>query len=182
MYIIRGGVVLNKIAFIIGLLAVAFFVLSYLQKKRGFILALNLTSRVLYVVQYILLGAFEGAVLDVLGAASGAVAQSDGRAFIKKNKKLIFIAINTVIIVAGILLYQNIFSLFPLVGILLQTDALWLGKEKHIRIVSMLGCPFWFTYNFISGAYGSCIGDVLSFVALGVSLVRYDLLGRGERE
>ncbi len=172
---------MDKIAFVIGLLAVAFFVLSYLQKKRGVILAFNLTSRVLYVAQYLLLGAFEGAVLDVLGAASGAVAQSDERDFIKKNKKLIFVGINAVIIVAGVLLYQNIFSLFPLVGILLQTDALWLKKEKYIRIVSMLGCPFWFTYNFVSGAYGSCIGDVLSFAALGVSLVRYDILGRGKK-
>lgn len=171
---------MEKIAFVIGLLAVAFFVLSYLQKRRGIILATNLTSRVLYVVQYLLLGAFEGAVLDVLGAASGAVANADEREFIKKNKRVIFIGINAVIIVAGILLYQNIFSLFPLVGILLQTDALWLKKEKYIRIVSMLGCPFWFTYNFVSGAYGSCIGDVLSFVALGVSLLRYDILRKGD--
>ena len=171
---------MEKIAFAIGLLAVAFFVLSYLQKRRGVILATNLTSRVLYVVQYLLLGAFEGAVLDVLGAASGAVANTDEREFVKKNKRVVFIGINAIIIVAGILLYQNIFSLFPLVGILFQTDALWLKKEKYIRIVSMLGCPFWFTYNFVSGAYGSCIGDVLSFAALGVSLLRYDIFKKGE--
>ena len=171
---------MEKIAFAIGLLAVAFFVLSYLQKRRGVILATNLTSRVLYVVQYLLLGAFEGAVLDVLGAASGAVANTDEREFVKKNKRVVFIGINAIIIVAGILLYQNIFSLFPLVGILFQTDALWLKKEKYIRIVSMLGCPFWFTYNFVSGAYGSCIGDVLSFAALGISLLRYDIFKKGE--
>ena len=171
---------MEKIAFAIGLLAVAFFVLSYLQKRRGVILATNLTSRVLYVVQYLLLGAFEGAVLDVLGAASGAVANADERELVKKNKRVIFIGINAIIIIAGALLYKNIFSLFPLVGILFQTDALWLKKEKYIRIVSMLGCPFWFTYNFVSGAYGSCIGDVLSFAALGVSLLRYDILKKGE--
>ena len=171
---------MEKIAFVIGLLAVAFFVLSYLQKRRGVILATNLTSRVLYVVQYLLLGAFEGAVLDVLGAASGAVASSDERELVKKNKRVIFIGINAIIIIAGALLYKNIFSLFPLVGILLQTDALWLKKEKYIRIVSMLGCPFWFMYNFVSGAYGSCIGDVLSFAALGVSLLRYDILKKGK--
>ena len=173
---------MEKIAFAIGLLAVAFFVLSYLQKRRGVILATNLTSRVLYVVQYLLLGAFEGAVLDVLGAASGAVANADERELVKKNKRVIFIGINAVIIIAGVLLYKNIFSLFPLVGILFQTDALWLKKEKYIRIVSMLGCPFWFTYNFVSGAYGSCIGDVLSFAALGISLVRYDIMGRSEEK
>ena len=175
---------MDKVAFIIGLLAVAFFVLSYLQKRRGVILAFNLTSRVLYVVQYLLLGAFEGAVLDVLGAASGAVAQSDERDFIKKNKKLIFVGINTVIIVAGVLLYQNIFSLFPLVGILLQTDALWLKKEKYIRIVSLLGSPFWLVFNITSGAYGSAIGDTLSIVSILIAIYRYDISckRKGEKE
>ena len=77
---------MNTVAFIIGLLAVAFFVLSYLQKKRGVILTFNLISRVLYVVQYLLLGAIEGAVLDVLGSVSAAVAQRDENNFIKKHK------------------------------------------------------------------------------------------------
>ena len=171
---------MNTLAFIIGLLAVAFFVLSYLQKKRGVILTFNLISRVLYVVQYLLLGAIEGAVLDVLGSVSAAVAQRDENNFIKKHKKAIFLVINAVIIVVGILLYKNVYSLFPLVGILLHTDALWLKKEKHIRIISLIGCPFWFTYNIVSGAYGSCIGDVLTFVAIGTSILRYDILGKGE--
>jgi hypothetical protein len=168
---------MEKIALVVGLLAVALFLLSYLQKRRGLIVTFNLTSRVLYIVQYLLLGAFEGAVLDIWGAISAFLAQRSDKGFIKKFKIAIFVIINLLIVVSGILLYENIFSLFPMIGILLQAGALWLKNEKYIRIVSMLGCPFWFTYNFVSTAYGSCIGDALAFVSLGVSLVRYDILG-----
>jgi hypothetical protein len=41
--------------------------------------------------------------------------------------------------------------------------------------VSFLGSPFWLAYNFISGAYGSCIGDILSMVSIGISIYRYDV-------
>ncbi|MBO5653119.1 MAG: YgjV family protein, partial [Clostridia bacterium] len=51
------------------LAAVTFYLLGYLQKKRGTILTFNLTARVLYVLQYVLLGAFEGSELAALTEA-----------------------------------------------------------------------------------------------------------------
>ena len=54
-------------AHILGVLAVATFLLSFQFKKRRSIIAVNLTSRLLYILQYIFLGAFEGAVLDFMG-------------------------------------------------------------------------------------------------------------------
>ena len=162
---------LDWIALILGLSAVACFLLSYLQEKRNRILALNLTSRVLYVSQYLILGAWEGAAL----------AQKRECRWMKKCRILLFVTINAAVITVGLLLYRDLYSLLPMLGVLLQTDALWLKREKHIRILSMTGCPFWFIYNFHSGAYGSCVGDALAFLFLAVSLLRYDLLGKDKK-
>ena len=166
------------LALIAGLSAVACFLLSYLQRKRGRIVALNLTSRILYVAQYAILGAWEGAVLDVVGAVSAALAQRRDKVRMRQYAAWVFCVINVILIAAGLLLYRNVFSLLPLLGVMLQTDALWLRKEKHIRILSIIGCPFWFVYNLHSGAYGSCAGDFLAFLSLGISLLRYDIPGR----
>ena len=54
-------------AHILGVLAVIAFLLSFQFKTRRNIIAVNLTSRLLYILQYIFLGAFEGAVLDFIG-------------------------------------------------------------------------------------------------------------------
>ncbi|MBQ8879813.1 MAG: YgjV family protein [Clostridia bacterium] len=164
------------IAFLAGILAVTFFLLGYLQKKRKFILFFNLASRLLYIIQYVLLGAFAGAVLDVAGAISTFFAQNVDRPQFKKYKPLVFIINNIVLIGIGILLYKNVFSIFLIIGVTLQTDALWLKKEKYIRIISLICCPFCFTYNISSGAIGSCIGDVLAFVSLGYSYIMYDIV------
>ena len=122
------------------------------------------------------MGAFAGAVLDVVGALSTLMAQNIERPRLKKYKTLIFIINNLVIIGVGLLLYKNILSLFLIIGVTLQTDALWLKNEKHIRIISLICYPFCFIYNFKSFAYGSCIGDVLAFASISTSLIRYDIV------
>ena len=167
---------MEKFAFVAGILAVALFLLGYLQRKRGSIIAFNLGSRLLYIVQYILLGAFAGAVLDVVGAVSTLVAQNIHRPRFERHKTRIFVINNIVIVAIGALLYKNIFSIFLIIGVTLQTAALWLKNEKHIRIVSLVCCPFCFAYNLASSAYGSCIGDVLALLSISISLVRYDIL------
>ena len=167
---------MTKIAFIVGIFAVCLYLLGYLQKKRKYIIILNLSSRLLYIVQYILLGAFEGALLDVCGSASSVLAQNKDRGIIKKHLIPFFIGVNLAIIAIGLSLYVNVFSLFPIIGVLFHTSAFWINDEKWIRRVSLLGCPFWLIYNFASEAYGSCIGDVLSMVSIGIAMIRYDVL------
>lgn len=165
---------MEYIAFIVGVLAVTVYFLGYQQKKRNRIIVLNASSRILYIVQYILLGAFEGAALDVVGTISSLLARKKNTPFVKKHLKIFVIGVNLMIIAAGLPLYKNIFSLFPIIGVLLHTGAFWMDDEKKIRQVSLLGSPFWLIYNFISGAYGSCIGDILSIISILVAMCRYD--------
>lgn len=166
------------IAQAVGLSAVTAFLLSYQQKKRKNIIVLNATSRMLYILQYILLGAFEGAALDILGTISSVAAQNKDKSFIKRNVKKVFIAVNAVIFVVGLLMYKNVFSIFPVIGVFLHTSAFWIDNEKTIRKVSFAGSPFWLVYNIASGAYGSALGDVMSMVSIGIAIYRYDIRGK----
>ena len=163
---------------IIGILAVITFLLSYQQEKRKNIIMWNVTSRILYILQYLILGAFEGVVLDVLGSVSSVVAQKKDSKIIKKNLKFFIIGINLLILIAGLFLYKNIFSLFPIVGVILHTSAFWITEEKSIRRVSFIGSPFWLVYNLANLAYGSAIGDILSMISIGTAIYRYDIRGK----
>jgi len=165
---------MKYIANAVGILAVIVFVLSYQQKTRRGIVICNVISRGLYVVQYLLLFAFEGAVLDVLGMIASVLAQKKDTLFIKKHLKAVIIGINAVIVIAGLLLYKNIFSILPMMGVLLHTGAFWLDNEKHIRRISFLGSPFWLVYNLVTGAFGSAIGDIMTMVSIGIAMIRHD--------
>ena len=164
---------MKLIAQIVGFFAVAIFLLSYQQKERKRIIGYNVVSRVLYIAQYLLLGAYEGAVLDVLGAVSSVVATKKDTPFLKKHLKLAVIGMDLVIVGAGLALYESPLSLLPIAGVLLHTTAFWISDERIIRWVSLLGSPFWFVYNFASQAYGSSVGDLLTMVSIVVAMIKY---------
>jgi hypothetical protein len=162
-------------ATVIGVLAVAVMVFGFQQKKRGRIIACNAVSRVLYILQYLLLGAFEGAALDLFGALATLLAGQKNAAWMKKYRRVVFLGVDALIIGAGMLLYRNLFSLLPIVGVLLHTGALWLEDEKKIRAVSLSGSPFWLVYNLYSRAYGSVVGDISAMLSIAVAMLRYDV-------
>ena len=158
----------------IGLLATLLFLFSYQQKSRRGIIVFNTISRMLYVLQYCLLGAFSGAALDVLGAIISVVAERRGRGgFVYRHRRLLIVSLDLSVVAVGLLLYENPFSLLPIIGVLLHTGAFWIENERIIRRVSLLGSPFWLVYNLSTTAYGSAIGDVLTMVSILLAMFRY---------
>ena len=170
---------------IIGFIAVATFLLSYQMKERRNIIIVNVISRVLYIVQYILLGAFSGAILDTVGIISSVIAEKKNLPFIKKHTKLIIFLCGAVVLAAGLsiaIVNKSFLDLLPIVGVFLHTGAFWLTDEKTIRRVSLAGSPFWFVYNFLSHAYGSAVGDILTMVSIITAMIKYrDFKRRGEK-
>lgn len=160
---------------ICGITAVAMFVFSYQMKTRNSLIFLNGGSRVLYVLQYILLGAYEGIVMDTIALFVTLLAQKKDNGFLKKHQKAFIIGSNLLIVAVGLLLYQNIFSLLPIAGVLFETGALWISKEKYVRILSLFGAPCWLIYNLVFSAYGSALGNVLTVVSIGLAMYRYDI-------
>ena len=170
------------IANAVGVLAVVLFLLSYQQKKRANIVIFNASSRVMYTVQYLLLGAFEGAVLDVLGIFISIAAHKKNTQFVRKHIWWFIIISNLLMLGAGLALYKNIFSIFSILGVMLHVDALWFSDEKKIRRMSIIGSPCWLIYNFASKAYGSVVGDALSIVSIAVAMFRYDFKKKKSEE
>lgn len=170
---------------IVGLVAVVFFLLSYQLKRRRDIIVCNAASRGLYVLQYLLLGAISGAVLDVMGVIASVVAQKKEHPFIKKHIRLVFALVNVMIVAAGLLICfmrRSALDLLPIAGVLLHTGAFWMTDEKSIRRISLAGSPFWLAYNLASAAYGSAIGDILSMVSIVTAMIKYKDFQRVRKE
>lgn len=165
---------MNTLATILGLAAVALFVFSYQLKNRRGIILCNASSRVLYVAQYLLLGAFEGASLDIAAFFVSLLCCGRENKFIKKHFVLTVIFANLGLIGVGVLSYRNIFSLLAIFGVLFETLALWLKKERNILVVSLLAAPCWLVYNILNMAYGSAIGNVITIVSIAVAIIRID--------
>lgn len=169
-------------ALITGLAAVFFFLLSYQFPKRKAIIACNVVSRVLYILQYLLLFAFEGAAMDISAIPSSVLAARKHTPYVEKHKWGILAGVNMFILGIGILVWQDWLSWVPVVGVLLETNALWLSKEKHIRLFSLASLPFWLFYNLRCGAYGAALGNVLAAMSIVTAMARYDIPAKNKTE
>lgn len=161
---------------IIGLAAVALYLLSYQLKNRRQIVWSTCLSNALYVLQYILLGAFSGAVMDFLSALSSFFAGKKNAPWFKRYSKLIAVLTFILIAAAGIILtvvQKNSVELIPIAGALLQTGGLWFEDEQTIRKFGLASAPFWLVYNFISQAYGAALGSVLAICSSSIAMIRY---------
>ena len=166
---------------IIGLFAVGLYLLSYQLKKRKAIVWTTCISNALYVTQYILLGAFSGAVMDFLSTVSSFFATKKNAHRLKRHIKLIAFLNLLFIAAAGVaiaVVQRDAVELLAVVGALLQTGGLWCDNEQTIRKFGLASAPFWLCYNFISQAYGAALGSVLAIVSVIISIIRY----RNKRE
>jgi hypothetical protein len=75
-------------------------------------------------------------------------------------------------------MYKNIFSICPVIGVILHTSAFWMTDESITRRVSFLGSPFWLIYNIASGACGSALGDMFTMLSILLAILRYDVGGK----
>ena len=164
------------VAQVIGVLAVVLYLVSFQLKKRKQIVLATCTSNSLYVLQYLLLGAFSGAILDILSTISSFFAGKKRAPWLQRYAKLVACTIFALIFVAGLtisILQRDWIELLPIAGALLQTGCLWFDDEQTIRKFGLAGAPFWLIYNYISQAYGAAIGSLLTIISTVIAIVRY---------
>ena len=161
---------------IIGLAAVGLYLLSYQLKKRRHIVWVTCISNALYVLQYVLLGAFSGAVMDFMSTVSSFLAAKKNEPSFKKYARWLAVSNMIIITVVGLIsayLQKEWIELLPIAGALFQTGGLWFDNEQTIRKFGLCSAPFWLIYNYISQAYGAALGSVIAIVSIITAMIRY---------
>ena len=160
-------------ATISGIIAVALFLLCFQLRDRKSIVICNIFSRAMYVLQYLLFFAFVGAAMDTSALLSSLLASKKDTRFVKRYRIPILIFANAVIVGVGLLLYESVFSIAAILGVLFETVALWMRREQIIRILSLIAAPLWLIYNVWCGAWGSAVGCILTMISIIIALFIY---------
>lgn len=161
---------------IIGFAAVGLYLLSYQLKKRTQIVWVTCISNALYVLQYLLLGAFSGAVMDIMSTVSSFLAAKKNEAPFSRHVRLLVWSNMLIIAAVGLVsacIQGEWIELLPIAGALLQTGGLWCDNEQTIRKFGLCSAPFWLVYNYISHAYGPALGSLIAIISIIISMIRY---------
>lgn len=170
------------IAQMVGIFAMAFNILSYQQKTRQRAIAFQLGGSILFAVNYLMLGAVVGGILNAIGTFRAIV-------FLNKEKfradKPIWLA---GFVGAYVLSYVLTFTLFgkaptfgnliveflPVVGMTATTISFRLSDAKSIRRFGLISSPSWLVYNIVSFSVGAIICEVLSLGSILIGMLRFD--------
>ena len=163
---------LNIIAQIIGILGLICSLLSFQMKTRKWIMVLQMIASLSFSAQLFLLGAVTGGCVDLISFIRTLIFSRNGKKWASSPVWLyIFIA---VMIVTGIFTWQNAWDLLPIAGSILSTVALWMKKEKNIRLISLTIGPCWLIYNLVKGAWSGALNEVLAMTSIVIGLLRND--------
>ncbi len=160
---------------ILGFGALIFSVAGFQNNNRKNILIIMGIGNFLWAAHFFLTGALTGAAMNGLAIFRNYVFENYRETFADYRLPLIIIS---VFALATILTWQGIISLLPFGGMTTGTIAFWQRNPKHIRLLSLLSPPLWFTHNFIQGSYPGMIIEILVFFSILIAIFRYDVLNK----
>lgn len=167
---------------IVGLFAMASNILSYQQKTRERAIAFQLCGGGLFAVNFLLLGATTGAILNMLAVIRAIV-------FLNREK---FHANHPLWLAGFIAAYfasygitftlldkaptfaNLIVELLPVIGMTATTLSFRLTDAKAIRRYGLISSPSWLIYNICCFSIGAIICEVLSLFSIVIGMIRLD--------
>ncbi len=165
----------------VGWLALICSAISFQQKKRFGILIWQATATLISSIYLFLLGAYEGACLDLLSFAGKMIFSKGGKVFGLSLPvwRIVFLA---AMLVAGILTWADIYSLLAILASCLSLFALSMKSPMKIRLISLLVGPCWIVYNWVYHAYPSILMECIALTSIIIGIIRYDMKKKKENE
>ncbi|MBE7079895.1 MAG: YgjV family protein [Clostridiales bacterium] len=176
---------------IIGVFAMVFNILSYQQKTQRAILVWQLIASALFTVNFFLLGAYVGAMLNAVGIIRSIL-------FLYKDKlhtdHLLWMAGFIAVYLASYVLNFTLFGkeftagnavleILPVVGMSLTTFGFRYKEANASRLIGFFNFPLWLVYNILSsGSIGAICCDTFSFTSVIVGYFRLDKKNVNEAE
>lgn len=156
----------------IGFIAAALLLFSFQQRTHKRIVAMQFCSGILFAVQYLMLGAYEGMIGNIVGFT-----RSLAYCFRGKNKFVDSIACPIVFSVfaaiGGILTYTSPASLLPMAAMIISSFVMWNPHTQQLRALTMPTSLMWLIYNVICNSYSGLATEVFNQISIIIGLIRF---------
>jgi hypothetical protein len=159
----------------IGYLALLFILLSFQKSKRVNILLLMLTGILLFVLHYILLKAWTGAVMNFIEAGIVFIAYKKETSSWAQRKLWPYVFV-ILYAIAGVFTVKNAIDYLPIIAQIFGALAVWQTNPRTIRFIMLLPRPLWFVYNMIVGSYAGMTAEVFILASVLIGILRFDIL------
>ncbi|MBQ7318616.1 MAG: YgjV family protein [Clostridia bacterium] len=156
----------------IGVLGMIACIMIFQQTERKKMLIWKMIADSLWLIQYVLLGAYGGVGTTAIAVLRGAVfLKWDPR---QKGGKPVLIAFLIVSVAVGLLTWKNAFNLFSMAASVIAIVSFWIGNPKLSRILAF---PISTSMLIYDVAYLSVMGifnESFSMISSLIGIIRHD--------
>ncbi len=171
------------IAQAIGIVAMALNVLSFQRKKQRDIILMQLFGASLFVLNYFLLNAITGALINFIAVLRGIV-YSNKKLF--RAEKPIWLVFFTAAFIACYVLTFTVFhkeptpfnliiELLPTIGVIASTVSFSMKDAKSVRRLAPICSVAWLIYNIINKTIGGTLCEIFALVSVVIGMFRHDI-------
>ena len=146
---------------------------SFQSKEKKQILILQFFSGLLFSIHLFMLNALSASVINLIVCFRTYIFSIREKKKWADDYRLPYV-FALVLIVAGFLTYDKLYSIIPTICMVSNTFSTWYGSSKAIRIVGLALVPLWFVYDFMVGSYPGMTNDIFMGVSIIIGIMRYD--------
>lgn len=172
----------------VGIIAMAFNILSYLQKTRKSVITFQLIGASLFAVNFFMLGATVGGILNLIAAIRAVIYLNKKKFHAESPIWLIgFISLYIASYILNFTLFGKDFTLWnalievlPVIGMVAINLSYIKNDAKTVRLFGLVSSPSWLIYNIANFALGAIICEVLSICSIISGIIKYDIKKKNE--
>lgn len=155
---------------IIGLIGAGIYFLSYQNRESKKLFKMQFFAFICYVIHFILLGAFTGAISNSVNLVRSYFLSSNNE---KLHSKWACGFICFLLILVCTFTWNGPISLLPVIGNGAVTIGGYLHSEKKYRLIMIFfNAPVWITYDVLVGSFAGVLDETLTLVAVIISIVK----------
>lgn len=158
------------IAQIIGFTAIGESILIYASTKRKNILLFKLISDFMWLVNFLLLGAFTGALLNAIAILRELTFSQRERHKIFNHRCFLFIFL-AITAASAPLTWAGPISLLPAVGSMIAVFSFYTLSTQTARYTGFAAQIFWLVYNVLLLNYSGIAGCIFTMVSVGIGFI-----------
>ena len=156
----------------IGILGVALFIISYQIRSNRALFLCQLMGRIVFCVQFFLMGAYTGAISLIVNRARNLL-------LIKSNdwkwakSQVTLAAIILLLLVMTICTWAGWISILPFVSVAVTSIGYWTQNAQKIRLSQLFGSPCTLLYDILVHTWGGAVCEAITILSIIISIVRF---------
>lgn len=151
---------------IFGIIGLIYSAVAYHKKEKKDILKLLIISNSLSLIQYMFLQAYTGCITIIISIIRNIIALKKR----DKNENIILAIFIILYIVMGIITYNSIFSILPIIASIMYVIGIWNGNENIIRKTGLINMYLWLIYSISTFAVAGAIQNIILIISTHIAI------------